>query len=76
MTKLQELLIKKISSINDERILLEVNRLLETGMKEDVYQMSDEQIAAVEEAEEQIRKSEFLTDAEVRKQSEEWLRKK
>lgn len=75
MTKLQELLIKKISSINDERILLEVNRILETGLGEDIYQLSDEQIAAVEEAEEQIRNSEFFTDEEVRKESEEWLKK-
>jgi uncharacterized protein (DUF433 family) len=70
MTKLQELLIKKITSINDERILLEVSRILETGLEEDVYQMSDEQIGAVEEAQEQIRNSQFFTDEEVRKQSE------
>ena len=74
MTKLQELLIKKISSTTDERILQEVNRLLETGADEDSYQLTPEQIAGIEESREQIKNGQFLTNEEANKEIQEWLK--
>lgn len=41
----------------------------------EVYKFSDEQKAAIEEAEDQIKKGEFLTDEEATKDIEEWLKK-
>lgn len=76
MTKLQELLIKKISSTTDERILQEVNRLLETGADDDIYQLTPEQIAGIEESREQIKNGQFLTNEEANKEIQEWLRNK
>lgn len=74
MTKLQEILIKKISSTTDERILQEVNRLLETGADEDIYRLTPEQIAGIEESKEQIKNGQFLTNEEANKEMQEWLK--
>lgn len=76
MTKLQEILIKKISSTTDERILQEVNRLLETGADEDIYQLTPEQIEGIEESKEQIKNGQFLTNEEANKEIKEWLKNK
>lgn len=75
MTKLQEILIQKISSTTDERILQEVNRLLETGGDEDIYQLTSEQIAGIEESREQIKNGQYLTNEEASKEIQEWLTK-
>ena len=74
MTKLQEILIQKISSTKDERILQEINRLLETGIEEDVYQLSPEQLAGIEESKEQIKNGQYLSHEDASKETEEWLK--
>lgn len=74
MTKLQEILIKKISSTTGERILQEVNRLLETGADEDIYQLTPEQIAGIEESREHIKNGQFLTNEEANEEIQEWLK--
>ncbi|WP_224997028.1 hypothetical protein [Cesiribacter sp. SM1] len=76
MTRLQEILIQKISTTQDERILQEINRLLETGLDEEVYQLTDEQITGIEEAKEQIRNGQYLSHEDANKEVEEWLRKR
>ncbi len=76
MTKLQEILIQKISSTTDERILQEVNRLLETGADEEIYQLTPEQIAGIEESREQIKNGQFLTNEEANNEIQEWLKNK
>jgi ethanolamine utilization protein EutP (predicted NTPase) len=76
MTRLQEILIQKISLTQDERILQEVNRLLETGLDEEVYQLTDGQKTGIEEAREQIQKGQRLSHEEANKEVEEWLRKR
>lgn len=74
MTKLQEILIYKISLTKDERILQEINRLLETGMEEDVYQLTPEQIAGIQEAKEQIKDKQYLRHEDAQKEIEQWLK--
>jgi vacuolar-type H+-ATPase subunit H len=76
MTRLQEILIQKISSTQDERILQEINRLLETGLDEEIYQLTDEQKAGIEEAKEQIKNGQYLSNEDANKEVEEWLRKR
>ena len=76
MTKLQEILIQKISSTTDVRILHEVNRILETGADEDIYQLTPEQIKGIEESREQIKNGQFFTDEEANKEILEWLKNK
>jgi hypothetical protein len=76
MTRLQEILIQKISVTKDKKILDEISRLLETGADDDVYQLNEKQTMAVQEAQEQIKKGQFLSNEEANKQAKEWLKKK
>ena len=76
-TELKEKLIGQISKTEDETLLMEVYRLLETGgsMEENIYILNDEQIAIVEESRAQFKRGEFLTDEEADKELDEWLGK-
>lgn len=60
----------------DERILQEVNRLLETGADEDTYQLTPEQTAGIEESREQIKNGQYLTNEEANKEIQGWLKNK
>ena len=76
MTKLQELLIQKISSTKDEKLLQEVNRLLEAGFTDEVYILNDEQKNAIKESREQIKNGNYLDNDEANQQAKEWLKRK
>jgi predicted transcriptional regulator len=74
--ELRNTIIDKIKKIDDEDLLNEVNRLIEIETSDiEIYKFSDEQKAAIEEAEDQINRGEFLTDEEAIKDIEEWLKK-
>ncbi|MFZ4056940.1 MAG: hypothetical protein ACOYKE_02325 [Ferruginibacter sp.] len=74
--ELRKLLIEKIQSTDDNKILEEVSRLLELEIVEsDVYILNDKQKMAVEEGRNQIIKGEYLTDEASNKEIEEWLSK-
>ena len=74
--ELRNKVIDKIKKIDNEDLLNEVNRLIEIETSDlEVYKFNDEQKAAIEEAENQIRNGEFLTDEEATKDIEEWLKK-
>ena len=73
--ELRKKLIEKINSTEDEKLLLEATRLMEIQLNEIEipYQLSDEMLKAIDEAEEQIKKGEFLTHEQAKKEIEEWL---
>jgi len=74
--ELKKKLIKRINNIEDELLLQEVSRLL--GFEEDesdIYYFSEEQRKSIEEAQECIKRGEFLTDEEANKEVDEWLGK-
>ncbi|MDE3182350.1 MAG: hypothetical protein KGM16_02925 [Bacteroidota bacterium] len=74
--ELKKNLIEKISKIENEDLLNEVNRLIEIETSDiEVYKFSDEQKAAIAEAQIQIKNGEFLTDEEATKEINEWLKK-
>jgi predicted transcriptional regulator len=74
--ELRNTIIDKIKKIDDEDLLNEVNRLIEIETSDiEIYKFSDEQKAAIEEAEDQINRGEFLTDEEATKDIKEWLKK-
>ena len=74
--ELRNTIIDKIKKIDDEDLLNEVNRLIEIETSDiEIYKFSDEQKAAIEEAEDQINRGEFLSDEEATKDIEEWLKK-
>lgn len=69
---LKDKLINKIKEINDPAILEEVSNLFELQEPETVYQTNDKQKKAIEEAMEQIKKKETLTEDQADKDTDEW----
>lgn len=77
MIDLKERLIKKIKQTTDPEVLQEVYRLLEIQFDDqEIYQLSDDQKSVVNEAQQQIKKGEFLTNEKANQEIEEWLKKK
>lgn len=74
--ELKKRLIDKIQKTDNENLLEEAFRLLQLESEDiEVYKLSDEQKSAVNEAREQIKRGEFLTDDEANKDVDEWLNK-
>lgn len=74
-TKLKEKLINKIKETDDPSILEEVSNLFELQEPDTVYPVNDNQKKAIEEAKEQIKNKETLTDEQANKDIDEWLNK-
>jgi len=74
--ELKKKLIKQINNIEDELLLQEVSRLINTGEDEsDIYYFTEEESSAIEEARVDYAKGEFLTNEEANKEVDEWLGK-
>lgn len=74
--ELKKRLIAKINQTQNNETLEEMYRLImneETGG--DMYELSDEQIIAVEEAQLQFKNGQFLSSDDAEKEIEEWLGK-
>ncbi|MFM9840517.1 MAG: hypothetical protein ACKVOQ_19775 [Cyclobacteriaceae bacterium] len=75
-TELKEKVISKIQGMEDQLIIEEVYQLLQASIDDrEPYQLSDEQLAVVNEAREQVRMGKFLTDEEANREIDEWLGK-
>ena len=72
---LKDKLINKLKEINDPAILEEVSNLFELQEPETVYHTTDQQKKAIEEAKEQIKNRQTLTDEQASKDIDEWLNK-
>ena len=75
--ELRKLLIEKIQVTEDDKLLEEAYRLLEVDIEEsaDVYVLNNQQKEAIDQAREQIKERQFLTDEESNRQIDEWLNK-
>jgi hypothetical protein len=76
VTELKKRLIGKINQIENNELLEEMYRLIaneETDIS--VYELSEEQIIAVEEGQLQYKNGEIITDDQADKDIEEWLGK-
>jgi hypothetical protein len=74
VTELRKRLIGKINQSENNEILEEMYRLIEneeTGNS--IYELSNEQINAVEEAQKQFKNGQFLKSEQADKEIEEWL---
>lgn len=72
--ELKKKLIKRINNIEDELLLQEVSRLIDTvDDVSDIYYFTEEESRAIEEARESYKRGEFLTDEEANKEVDEWL---
>ncbi|HEY5750876.1 MAG TPA: hypothetical protein VIU12_32660 [Chryseolinea sp.] len=75
-TELKKQLVDKIQKTDNENLLEEAYRLLELETQDiEVYKLTDDQRKAIDEARQQIKKGEFLTDEQANKEIDEWLTK-
>jgi predicted transcriptional regulator len=73
--ELRELLLEKISIIENEELLQEIASLIEADYQfDDNYKMSAEEIAAINDGREQIKNGQFVTNEESNKRVGEWLK--
>ncbi len=71
--ELKKKLIKRINNIEDELLLQEVSRLIDTEEDEsDIYYFTKEERDAVEEARKQYARGEYLSNEEANKLFDEW----
>jgi hypothetical protein len=74
--ELQEKLVTKVRTTNDENVLSEVYRLLELeDSTEEVYKLTPEQDYQISLSIKEMEEGKLLTDDEVNKEIEVWLNK-
>lgn len=75
ISELKKQLIDKIQRMDNQSLLEEAFRLLQLESEDiEVYKLFEEQKNAVNEARQQIKNGQFLTDGEANKDVDEWLR--
>ncbi len=75
--ELKSKILSKIKSAKDEHLLKEVYRLLqiESELKDEVYELSNQQKKAIDEGIEQLDNGQYLTNDQANAQVKEWLKK-
>ena len=74
--ELKKRLIDKIQKTDNENLLGEAYRLLELETEDiEIYKLNDEQRKAINEARQQIKNGQFLTDEKSNLEIDEWLNK-
>jgi hypothetical protein len=74
--ELRRRLIDKIQKTKDEKILEEAYRLLELETEDiELYKLNDDQKKAINEARQQLKNGQFLTEDQANKEIDEWLNK-
>jgi hypothetical protein len=74
--ELKKRLIGKINQIEDNEILEEMYRLIANEESDiSIYELSDEQLKAVQEGQLQYKSGQFLTEEQADKDIEKWLGK-
>ena len=72
--ELRNKVIGKINQIDDEEILNEIYRLLEDSIEDDeIFQLSENHVIAIEEAKKQIDQGESMTNEQANLEIGEWL---
>ena len=75
VTDIKNKRINKIKETNVPVLLEEVSALLELQEPESVYEVNDAQKKKIEEAKEQIKNNQPLSDEQANKDTDEWLKK-
>jgi hypothetical protein len=72
---LKERLIEKIQQSDNEALLDEVSRLMDAETEDAaVYELNDAPKQAIATAQQQVQQGEYLTDEQVNKEIDEWLK--
>ena len=72
---LKDKLINKINKTDDPAILEEISRLFELQEPETVYYVNEKQKEAIDEAKEQIKNNQTLSEAQADNEIDEWLKR-
>jgi len=72
---LKEKLIDKIRQTEDEGLLEEISNLMQLQEPDTIYALNTDQKKAVQEAKDQIKNNEFLSNEQADKDIDEWLNK-
>jgi predicted transcriptional regulator len=74
--ELKEILIHRIAGINDKSFLSAINTIVEAKSDSTVYKTTPEQKQRIQEAREQIANGVFLTNEEVEKDIDKWIKER
>ncbi|MBN2520846.1 MAG: hypothetical protein JXB17_10105 [Bacteroidales bacterium] len=72
--ELKNILIHRISGINDKSFLTAIKTIVETKSESTIFKTSLEQKKKIQEGREQIAKGNFFTNEQVEAEIDKWLR--
>lgn len=74
--ELKEKIIAEIKNTDNDELLVHISDLIEFEYNSDaVHEMSDDEIAAINEEREQIKNGQFVTNEESNKRVDEWVKR-
>lgn len=74
--ELKNKIINKVRQVNDEEVLNEIYKLLDDSLEDtEIMMLSENHKNAIEVANEQIEKGEYLTNEQANKEMDKWLNK-
>ncbi|MEO7765955.1 MAG: hypothetical protein ABIS01_00970 [Ferruginibacter sp.] len=73
VAELQKKLIEKINNTSDADLLQDICDFIGLDEEVGIYQLSDKQLALIEQSQQQIKEGAYFTDEEVNKEIDEWL---
>ncbi len=73
--ELQKKLTEKINKTDDATLLEDIYNFISADEEVGIYQLSDEQLATIEQSQQQIKDGNRFTNDEVNKEIGEWLEK-
>lgn len=74
--EMQEKLVDKIRSTNEDYVLEEVYRLLELeANNEELYQLNEEQTKLIDMSLREVEQGKYYSNEDVKKETKEWLSK-
>ncbi|MEK6782877.1 MAG: hypothetical protein AABY93_14355 [Bacteroidota bacterium] len=74
-SEIKRKLISKIKSSRDESLLRDMYDVIKDESRKEMLVLSNDQVLAIHEAEDQLSKGKFLSDSEVKKSTSRWLAK-
>ena len=74
--ELKDVLFHKIAAINDKSFLAAIKTIIDTKSETIIYKLSPEQRKRIKESQDQIARGEFMTNEQVEKEVDKWLKER
>ena len=74
--ELKDIIAHRIAGINDKSFLSAINTIIEAKSESTIYKTTPEQKQRIQEAREQIANGDFLTNEEVEKEIDKWIKER